>query len=58
MLLSPKSDKRFRTGNKGNASSDGLGCLVGFALIVGILAGLLNLIWGTGSFFDLDVFGI
>ena len=53
MLLSPKSDKRYKTGNKDNAA-DGPGCFIGFALIVGLLAGVLNKFFGSGVFFDLD----
>ena len=45
MLLSPKGDRRTRTGRKGNAS-EAPGCLMGFGLIVGLLAWLLS--WLTG----------
>jgi hypothetical protein len=44
-VLSPKSDGRTKTGNKDNAA-DAPGCLMGFGLIAGLIAGIL--IWITG----------
>ena len=46
-LLTPKSDRRTRTGRKGNAS-EAPGCLMGFGLIAGLLAWLLS--WLTGVY--------
>ena len=44
-LLTPKSDRRTRTGNKSNASN-APGCLMVVGLIAGLLGGLLW--WITG----------
>tara|TARA_Y100000590_G_scaffold210287_1_gene238194 strand:- start:4366 stop:4572 length:207 start_codon:yes stop_codon:yes gene_type:complete len=45
VLFSPKSDGRTKTGNKDNAA-DAPGCLLGFGLIAGLIAGIL--VWITG----------
>ena len=48
-LLTPKSDRRTRTGNKSNASN-APGCLMGLGLIAVLLAWLLAWLTGTTVF--------
>ena len=49
ILLTPKSDRRTKTGKKDNAP-DAPGCLAAVGLIAGLLAGLLWWITGISPF--------